>query len=142
MIKSTADVARKQDGRLRLSVNEWPDRVSNDSSPGKLVVGKWTFFAVTYDAAKAKDNVSWYFTAPSSTPGSTNKFKLDHRTTYNGGSVAQNIGPLAIGNFNDTMQGYGLDRQFRGQIRQLQIFGSRIGGRGALSQEQILKQLR
>jgi hypothetical protein len=30
------------------------------------------------------------------------------------------------------MQGSGVDRQFRGEIRGLQIFGSRVGGRGAL----------
>jgi hypothetical protein len=40
---------------------------------------------------------------------------------------------LAIGNFNETMHGAGLDRQFRGEIRGLQVFGSRVGGRGALS---------
>ena len=42
------------DGRLRLAVNEWPDRVSNDSSPGKLVAGKWTAFAVTYDGDRER----------------------------------------------------------------------------------------
>ena len=47
------------------------------------------------------------------------------------------IGPLAIGNFNDTMHGYGLDRQFRGEIRGLQLFGSRVGGRGALTLDAI-----
>ena len=47
---------------------------------------------------------------------------------------------LVIGNFNQTMHSYGLDRQFRGEIRGLQIFGSRIRGRGALSIEVIRKQ--
>lgn len=51
------------------------------------------------------------------------------------------IGPMAIGNFNDTMKGFGLDRQFRGQIRSLQIFGSRVGRRGALALKDIAKQL-
>jgi hypothetical protein len=32
------------------------------------------------------------------------------------------------------MRGYGLDRQFRGAIRGLQLFGSRVSGRGALDQ--------
>jgi hypothetical protein len=32
-----------------------------------------------------------------------------------------------------------LDRQFRGEIRRLQIFGSRVGGRGAFSHPLILK---
>ncbi len=66
--RSGIDLVHLADGRLRLSVNEWPDRVNNDSSPGKLVVGKWTFFAVSYDVAKASDNVAWYFSSPVSAP--------------------------------------------------------------------------
>jgi len=74
-------------------------------------------------------------------PSANAEIKLDRRTTYNAGPVASDIGPLAIGNFNDTMKGFGLDRQFRGQIRGLRIFGSRIGGRGALALDDIAQQL-
>lgn len=133
---SGIDLVCHADGRLRLAVNQWPDRIRNDSSPGKLVVGKWTRFAVTYDATKATDNVGWYFSRPQDRPGEA-ALTLDHRTTYNVGAVAGDIGPLAIGNFNETMHGYGLDRQFRGQIRNLEIYGSRVGGRGAMSPEEI-----
>jgi hypothetical protein len=128
------------DGRLRLAVNQWPDSIKNDSSTGKLVVGKWTFFAVTYDASRSHDNVSWYFSPPLDAPGAAN-VKLDRMTTYNNGPVGADLRGLAIGNFNETMHSYGLDRQFRGEIRGLQIFGSRIGGRGALSVENLQKQL-
>ena len=108
----------QNDGRLRLAVNEWPDSISNDSSRGKLQVGKWTFFAVNYDATKSGDNVSWYFSAPADAPGECDRHS-DRRTAYNAGPMDSDIGPLAIGNFNKTMSGYGLDRQFRGEIRQL-----------------------
>ena len=54
--------------------------------------------------------------------------------------MAGDIGPPAIGNFNETMHGDGLDRQFRGQIRCLQIFGSRASGRGAISLEEVGKR--
>lgn len=47
---------------------------------------------------------------------------------------------LAIGNFNETMHTSGMDRQFRGRIRGLEIFGSRISGRGAMSLEEIGKR--
>lgn len=136
---SGIDLVCHSDGRLRLAVNQWPDRIRNDSSRGKLVVGKWTRFAVTYDATKPADNVGWYFSGPHDEPGPT-AFALDRKTTYNVGPVAGDIGPLAIGNFNETMHGYGLDRQFRGQIRGLEIYGSRVGGRGALSPEQLSKR--
>jgi len=126
------DLVHLADGRLRLSVNEWPDSVKNDSSPGKLVRGQWTYFKVTYDATTHRDNVAWYFSAPLSRPTIKPEMKLDRRTTYNVGAVANEIGPLALGNFNSTMKGYGWDRQFRGEIRNVQVFGSRISGRGAL----------
>ena len=135
--RSGIDLVCHKDGRLRLSVNEWPDGVRNDSSPGKLQTGKWTFFAVTYNANESADNVSWYFSAPMHAPEPTD-ITLDRTTTYNVGSVDSDIGPLAIGNFNKTMGNYGWDRQFRGEIRGLQIFGSRVGGRGALKKEEII----
>jgi hypothetical protein len=135
------DLVSHADGRLRLAVNQWPDTIKNDSSPGKLVVGKWTFFAVTYDASLGQDNVGWHFSPPLDVPGAA-PVKLDRKTTYNNGPVGADLRGLAIGNFNETMHSYGLDRQFRGEIRGLQIFGSRIGGRGALGPDAIQKQVR
>lgn len=132
------DLVSHADGRLRLAVNQWPDQVKNDSSPGRLVAGKWTFFAVTYDASQSQDNVSWYFSQPMDVPGKA-EMKLDRKTTYNNGPVGSGLRGLALGNFNETMRSAGLDRQFRGEIRGLQIFGSRVGGRGAFSNQLILK---
>jgi hypothetical protein len=139
--KAGIDLVHLADGRLRLSVNEWPDSIRNDSSPGRLVIGKWTFFAVTYDATKARDNVAWHFSKPGERLDSKASLRLDRRTTYNVGAVANRTGPIAIGNFNHTMRGYGYDRQFRGEIHQVQVYGSRISGRGALDQ-QALEALR
>ena len=136
---SGIDLVCHPDGRLRLAVNQWPDRVQNDSSSGKLVVGQWTRFAVTYDATKPTDNVRWYFSQPRDEPESA-AVALDRVTTYNVGPVAGDIGPLVIGNFNKTMHGYGLDRQFRGRVRNLEIYGSRVSGRGAMSLEEIGKR--
>jgi hypothetical protein len=137
---SGIDLVCHTDGRMRLAVNEWPDSIQNDSSPGKLQVGKWTCFAVTYDGTRSRDNVSWYFSAPMDAPGRV-ALALDRKTSYHSGPVATDIGPLAIGNFNPTMRSYGMDRQFRGEIRALQLFGSRVGGRGAFSAETIGKQM-
>jgi hypothetical protein len=137
---SGIDLVCHTDGRLRLAVNQWPDSVRNDSATGKLQVGKWTFFAVTYDGTQARDNVSWYFSPPIEKPGAT-EVRLDRRSTHNAGPVGTDIGPLVIGNFNQTMRSYGLDRQFRGEIRAVQLFGSRVGDRGALTLEAIRKRL-
>jgi hypothetical protein len=139
------DLVCLPDGRLRLAVNEWPDSVRNDSAPGRLRVGKWTFFAVTYDATATGtatgENVSWFFTEPSDAPDRSSAVTLDRRTSYQAGPVGADIGPLALGNFNDTMSGFGLDRQFRGEMRGLSLFGSRLEGRGALGLEDIRKNM-
>ncbi|MHC4227397.1 MAG: hypothetical protein ACYSW0_08220, partial [Planctomycetota bacterium] len=76
-------------------------------------------------------NVCWYF------GDEVTQAELDHKTSYNNGPVDEGTGDLVIGNFNKTLQGAGLDRQFRGQIRALQIYASRLGRRGALSLEKI-----
>lgn len=136
--RSGIDLVCLADGRLRLAVNEWPDGVRNDSSPGRLKVGKWTCFAVSYDGTRVGQNVSWYFSAPVEAPGPVT-LSLDRQTAYPAGPVGTDIGPLVIGNFNQTMRSYGLDRQFRGEIRGLELFGSRISGRGALGLEGIQK---
>ena len=128
---SGIDIVHHADGRMRLAVNEWPDNICNDSSPGKVAGGKWVFFAVTYDAAKSSDSVCWYF-GDESTPAA-----LDCRTDYNNGRVGKGSGDLVIGNFNKTLQSAGLDRQFRGQIRGLQIYASQFGTRGVLPLEEI-----
>lgn len=134
------DLVCLADGRLRLAVNQWPDNVRNDSSPDKLVVGKWTYFAVTYDAEAAGENVAWYFSAPQETSGKV-EITLDRKTAYRNGSLGAEVESLAIGNFNRTMQGHGLDRQFRGEILGLQIFGSRVTSRGAQDLETVRKNL-
>lgn len=138
---SGIDLVCHSDGRLRLAVNQWPDAIKNDSSLGKLQVGKWTFFAVSYDGTQTRDNVHWYFSPPSDAP-TASSITLDRRTSYAAGPVAAEVGPLAIGNFNETMSGYGWDRQFRGEMRQVQAFASRIGNRGALNSEAIQKLAR
>ena len=129
--QSGIDLVHHADGRMRLAVNEWPDSIQNDSSPGKIQPGKWVFFAVTYDAAKPADSVCWYF------GDETRRARLDRTTDYRNGAVDEGTGNLVIGNFNETLQRAGLDRQFRGRIRALQIYTSCLQKRGALSLEKI-----
>jgi hypothetical protein len=124
--RSGFDLVHLKDGSLRLAVNEWPDRVNKDSSPGRLRIGKWTFFAVTYDATKTKENVHWYF-GDADRPA-----RLVKTTSYSRGPTGTASGPLTIGNYNETIHRHGKDRQFRGRLRGIEIFGSRIGPRGVL----------
>jgi len=131
--RSGFDLVCLRDGRLRLAVNEWPDRIRNDSSPKKLRIGRWTFFAVTYDGTRAKDNVRWYF-GDADTPA-----QLDITTSYGRGATGKGSGTLTIGNYNESIQQHGKDRQFRGRLGGIKIFGSRIGPHGSLSLYAIRK---
>lgn len=134
--RSGFDLVHLQDGRLRLAVNEWPDGVSNDSSPGKLRAGEWTFFAVTYDSTKSTENVQWYF------GGDDTPARPDRSTSYNRGATGKGSGVLTIGNYNESIHQHGKDRQFRGRLRGIQIFGSRTGTSGALTLTDIRKHQR
>jgi len=127
------DLVHHRSGALRLAVNQWPDKVRNDSSPRKLQAGKWTFFAVTYDCARKSDNVGWYFGGPK-TPAS-----LDKTTSHNAGPTGSPSGPLTVGNYNETIHNHGTDRQFRGQLHAVQIFGSKTDSGGALGLDALRK---
>ncbi len=127
------DLVCLADGRLRLAVNQWPDRVSNDSSPGRLAPGKWTLFSVAYDGTRERDNVRWSFSAPLDAPDPAAQLAPDRVTSHAAGPVGRDIGPLTVGNFNATLRGAGLDRQFRGEIRGLTLYGSQADNAGASS---------
>jgi hypothetical protein len=129
---SGIDLVHLADGRMRLSVNEWPDNVQNDSSPGRLVAGKWVYFRVSYDSTKEEAQVRWHFSEPMQEMALSPELKQDRVNTYNSGLLPAKTGPIAIGNFNTTMKNYGWDRQFRGEIRDLAIYGSRVSGAGAV----------
>ena len=131
--KAGLDLVQHSDGKLRLAVNEWPDQARNDSSPGKLRAGQWTFFAVAYDSTKRKDNVRWYFGGPKAPAA------LDRTNTYAAGPTGAGSGPLTVGNYNTTIHRHGTDRQFRGQLHGVQIFGSKTGADGALGLDAIRK---
>jgi len=129
--RSGFDLVQLDDGRLRLAVNEWPDDVRNDSSKGKLKPGEWRFFAITYDATGKENNVCWYFGTPDSPAD------LDKKTTYLAGPTGTQSGPLTVGNYNETIQQHGTDRQFRGRLHGIQIFGSKNGAEGVLDRQMI-----
>ncbi len=134
--RSGFDLVHLKDGQLRLAVNEWPDRVHHDSSPGKLRIGEWTFFAVTYDGTKPKENVRWFF------GDADHPARLVKTTNYSRGPTGTSSGTLTIGNYNESIHRHGKDRQFRGSLLGIEIFGSRIGPRGALLLSDIRERQR
>ena len=66
----------------------------------------------------------------------------DRATSYARGPTGRGSGELTVGNYNTTLHRHGLDRQFRGGLRAIEVFGSRIGPAGALGPEAIRRRQR
>ena len=122
-----------RDGRFRLSVNQSPIGVDNDSSPRSVEMGAWIFFGVTYDGTKQSDNVRWYI------GDSQTAATLDRTNSYAAGPTASRSGKLTIGNYNDTILKHPTKHQLQGQLHGIRIFGSRSGSDGVLSLKDIQK---
>jgi hypothetical protein len=132
------DLVFLKDGRLQLSVNQWPDGLPTHSSAGKIPVDpnagadNWRFFAVTYDTTAAEDQVKFYF----GTPG--RDVSPDVSVNYRRGPVGDNPGPLAVGHFNTTIRRGNGDRMFRGLIDEVRVHGSQLDSAGALTLKQLI----
>jgi len=131
------DLVVEKKGELVLGVNAYPDVSPARSRPNAISVdpkaGKdnWRFFAVTYDATAAIEQVEFYF------GDASHAAELDRSVTYAQGPLGPRTGPLTIGAFNPTTRTGKGDRLFRGLIDDIRIFGSSTDGAGALSLEQI-----
>lgn len=122
-------------GQLVLQVNS--RAVGSASAYG--ATGRWTFFAVTYDALKTSDNVRFFVGSDTTPVGSAGTY------TLNGGSVIANTVipnqiPLVVGN-NSGTAGFANDRPFDGLLDNLRVFGAASGGRGILGLD-ALEQIR
>ncbi len=132
------DLVFLKDGRLQLSVNQWPDGLPTKSSAGKIPVDpqagrdNWRFFAATYDSTSPAGQVKFYFGIP------TQDAVLDVAVDYARGPVGHNLGPLTVGHFNSTIRSKNGNRMFRGLVDEIRVFGSTVDGSGALTLEQII----
>ena len=126
------DLVLLKDGRLQLSVNQWPDGLATHSSVGKISADpetardNWRFFAVSYDSTAESEQVKFCF------GGLDKDVTRDTAVTYNRGPVGQGVGTLAIGHFNRTTRSGHADRMFRGILDEIRIHGSKVDDAGAL----------
>jgi hypothetical protein len=131
------DLVFVSDGRLKLGINEWPDRTKAVSSPGLIPVDRnasrdnWRFVAVTYDSTAEQDHVRFYIGSPDK------ETSLDRAIRYDRGPVQTGTGTLTVGHFNPSARNDHSDRTFRGLIDEVRIFGSQTDETGALSLEQL-----
>ncbi len=118
-----AELVYKADGSLEMGINAWSDAGGNPrSSPGKITTdpagnnSNWKYFAATYESSTGL--VDYYFGDTSTSA------KLDISNYYNQGIIGNNIGSLAIGNFNNATRSNAPDRMFRGLIDHIRIYGT------------------
>ncbi|MFM1769925.1 MAG: hypothetical protein RJA22_2454 [Verrucomicrobiota bacterium] len=115
------DLVYRSDGSLDLGINAFPNSSARSSSgriptSSSAAAGNWRFFAVTYDATLARDQVRYYFGSP------TANATFDRAVSVTAGPVGPNVGILTIGAVNPPARLGSMDRMFRGLIDQVAIF--------------------
>lgn len=134
------DLVWLNDGSLKFSVNQWPDVPPDHPRSGSGRVpcssstdDNWVFFAITYDAMLAADNVKFYF-------GTTADAAMQDTEAKNTSMQAQVASPkglsAAFGGFSEFD---GPDRMWRGLMYAPKVYASKEpGGEGALTAEQVV----
>ena len=131
------DLVITRDGRLKIGVNEWPDRTQAASEPDLIPLDRkagkdnWRFIAVTYDSTAAKEHVKLYVGT------TTADVRMHKAVSYDRGPVGKGTGVLTVGHFNPAMRSNHSDRMFRGLIDEVRLFGNSLDGTGALSLDEI-----
>jgi hypothetical protein len=142
------ELVYRSGGSLQLGIGQWADASSAVSKSGKIAVvdekakdpaqasrANWRFFAVTYDSTAASGHVKFYF--------SENPYvdaKLDVTVDYDKGPTGAKIAPyLTVGNLPAQARPMSPDKNFRGGIDELRIFGSTLDGSGALDLPHLIK---
>lgn len=111
-------------GRLKLSVNEWPDGDHPTSSDGSVPTGsqdwpRWVFFAVTYSTKPSSDGKNVHFYFGNSQDAAVLDINASY-TNYSMGKVEDPNLPLAFGNFGSGF--HANDRLFEGLIYHPQVW--------------------
>ncbi|MBV8879605.1 MAG: hypothetical protein JO332_06575 [Planctomycetaceae bacterium] len=137
----------RADGSLQLGLNQPADASSARSGSnlipvqdlkakdqGTASLNAWRFFAVTYDAGIASGHVKFY------AGGWQSDVAFVSAHDCNRGAAGPKIAPtLSIGNVPALLRPVAPDREFRGVIDEIRIFGSTMDGSGALSLPELLR---
>ena len=101
---------------------------------GTASLNAWRFFAVTYDAGLASGHAKYY------AGGWQSDVKLVSAHDCNRGAGGPRIAPtLTIGNVPAILRPAAPDREFRGIIDEIRIFGSTTDGTGALGLPDLIR---
>lgn len=137
----------RADGSLQLGLNQpadaSPARSASSLIPvqdmkakdqGTASLNAWRFFAVTYDAGLASGHAKFY------AGGWQSDVKFVSAHDCNRGAGGPRIAPtLTIGNVPAILRPAAPDREFRGVIDEIRIFGSTSDGTGALGLPDLIR---
>lgn len=141
------ELVLRGDGSLQLGVNQpadqSPARCGSNRVPvqdmkakdqGTASLNAWRFIAVTYDAGLASGHAKFYV-------GEWQKdAALVSAHDLNRGAAGPKIAPaMTVGNVSSIIRPVAPDREFRGVIDEVRVFGSTTDGSGALNLQEILK---
>jgi len=135
------------DGSLQLGLNQpadaSPARTGSNQVPvqdlkakdqGTASLNAWRFFAVTYDAGLASGHVKYYI------GGWQGDVKFVSAHDLNRGNAGSKIAPtMTVGNVPALLRPMAPDREFRGVIDEIRIFGSTMDATGALGLPDLLR---
>jgi hypothetical protein len=145
--KDGVELVWRADGSLQLGINQ-PADASPARSPaqkvpvanlkakdqGEAITAAWRFFAVSYDPGLASGQVKFYVGTWQ------NDAALVSEHDCNRGPAGMKIAShLSIGNVPPALRPAAPERQFRGVLDEIRIFGSMADGAGALGLPEILK---
>ncbi len=138
------ELAFRSDGSLQLGVNQPAGSSAARSGAGQVpelkdatpagFEGNWRFFAVTYDSTIASGHVKFYFGT------SSGDARLESAGDCPRGLAGLRAAPgLTVGHLPPSLRGAAPDRNFRGLIDEIRIFGSPFDGSGALDPAEVVR---
>ncbi len=137
------ELVYRADGSLQLGVNQPAEASAARSEPRQVptfaeggddsLSENWRFFAVTYDSTLPGRQVRFYFGS------ALEDAELRGACDGERGPVGGRTGPgLSVGNVNAAARPAGAERNFRGLLDEIRIFGSTSDGSGALPLDRII----
>lgn len=135
------ELVYRTDGSLQLGVNQPAEASAARSGPAQVPEGtpaqfdvNWRFFAVSYDSTIASGHVKFYFGT------SAADARLESaRDCARGPAGLRAASGLTVGHLPPALRAGAPDRNFRGVIDEIRVFGSPFDGSGALEADEIVR---
>ncbi len=141
------EIVVRGDGSFQVGINEWAENSLLRTKPGRIRVydtkttdygaelfRTWVFFAVTYDSTLPRGQAKIYLGWPGG------DVALATEADYDRGAAGSRIAShLTVGHVPPQIRSQAPDRNFRGNIDEIRVYGSARDGSGALPPVDLLR---